>query len=149
MVAADGSQRLRQAISYNHVQTDGMDEFFNEGADSGTCRWEEMGILQSQFFTNQREYGTVHHFILHMERQRWLLAKTEIFNIMLAAHTQRMFKQLALYSTGMFNLVHHTHIYLFPEAWHSGHTGWMGLAHGLLHLLWIGIHYQSGTSIHT
>ena len=47
MVTADGSQRLRQTVANYHINTDGMDEFFNKGTYCSTCRREEMSILKS------------------------------------------------------------------------------------------------------
>ena len=53
VVARNGSQRLRQAIAYHHVNADGMDEFFDMSRHGSTCRGEEMGILQAQLLTHQ------------------------------------------------------------------------------------------------
>ena len=64
MVAADGGQRLGESVAHNHIDANGMDEFFNIRTDGSTCRGEEMGVLQSQFLTHQREDGTVQHLVL-------------------------------------------------------------------------------------
>ena len=104
-----------------------------------------MGILESQLLAYQREDGTVQHLIFKMQGHRGLLATTEVFDVMLATYCQCMIEQLTLHSTGMFYLIHHTHIDLFPEAGHCRHTGGMRLTHGLLHLLRMGINNHRST----
>ena len=74
MVARNGGKRFRQTIAHNHIYPDGMDEFLYMRTYCRTCRREEMGILQTQFLTDEGEDGTVEHLILQMECQRGLLA---------------------------------------------------------------------------
>ena len=145
MVAGDGGKRLRQTIAHNHVNADGMDEFLHMGTDRGTCRGEEMRILQTQFLTNEGEDGTVQHLILQMECHRRFLTEAQIFDVMLASNGKGMLEEFTLHGAGMVYLVHHPHVHLLPETGDTGHTGGMRLTHRLLHLLRMGVHDQCRT----
>ena len=84
-----------------------------------------------------------------MECHRRFLALAEIFDVMTTAHAECMLEQLALHSTRVLYLVHHTHIDLLPETGNGRHTGRMGIAHGLLHLLRMRIDNHTCSGIHT
>ena len=108
-----------------------------------------MGILQTQFLTNQREDGTIQHLIFQMKCHGWFLALAEILDIMTTTNIESMQKQFTLNGTGMLYLVHHTHIDLLPETGDGRHTGGMCVAHGLLYLLRMGVDYHTCSGIHT
>ena len=145
MVTTDGCQRLGETITYYHINTDGMDEFFHMSTHGSTCRGEEMGILQSQFFTNKREHSAVEHLILQMECHRRFLTQAQILDIMLSTYGEGMLEEFTLHGTGMLYLIHHTHIHLLPKTGHTRHTSRMSLPHRLLHLLRMGVHYHRST----
>ena len=98
-------------------------------AHRSACRREEMGILQAQLLTYQREDGTVQHLVFQMQGNRRFLAQAEIFDVMLMTYAQRMLKEFTLHGAGMLYLVHDAHVDLLPEAGHCRHTGGMCLAH--------------------
>ena len=108
-----------------------------------------MGILQTQFFTHQRENGTVQHLIFQVQRYGWLLATAEVVDVMTATYRQGVLEQAALHGTGMLYLVHDTHINLLPETGYGRHTGGMCLAHRLLHLLWMRVDNHPCSGIQT
>ena len=145
MVTAYRCQRLRQTIADNHIDSDGMDKFLDMSGNGCASSGEEMSVLQTQFLTNQREHGAVQHLILQVQGYRWFLATTDVFDVMLATDIVSMHKELTLYGTGMFYLIHHTHVDLLPETGYCRHTSGMGLTHGLLHLLRMGIDNHRGT----
>ena len=60
-----------------------------------------------------------------------------------------MFEESALHGAGMVNLIHDTHIDLFPEAGDGRHTGGMCLAHRLLDILWMGVDNHGGSLRHS
>ena len=60
-----------------------------------------------------------------------------------------MHKEFALNGTGVFYLVHHTHVDLLPETGNSRHTRRMGVTHGLLYLLRMCIDNHAGSGIET
>ena len=145
MVTTNSSQTFRQAIAHNHIYTDRMDKFFHFRIHCGTSCGEEMGILQTQFLTNQREYRLVEHLVFQMQCQRWTLPFRQIVDIMLLSYMEGMVKQLTFGCIRFLNFLFYTHKHLFPEARHTRHTGRMGLFHRLLHFQRIGVHNQSGT----
>ena len=55
-----------------------------------------------------------------------------------------MLEQPALHAAARLDLLHHAHIYLLPEAGHTGHAGRVGILHRLLHLLRVGVDDKPG-----
>ena len=115
MVAADGSQTLRQAIAHHHINTNRMNKFLHFGIDCCACRREEMSPFQTQFLSYQREHRLIQHLVFQMKSQRRALTLRQIVDIMTLTHTQRMQEQLTLRSIGLLYLLQHTHIHLLPE----------------------------------
>ncbi len=74
MVTTDRGQTLCQTIAHNHVDADAVYELLDVGTDGSTCRGEEVGILQSQLLTHQREDGTVEYLVLQVQCHGRLLA---------------------------------------------------------------------------
>ena len=62
-----------------------------------------------------------------------------------AAYGQRIAEQLALHGVGPVYLLLHAGVHFLPEARHGAHARGVGLAHGVLHLERVGVHYEPGS----
>ena len=129
MVTANCGQTLCKTIAYNHVYTYGMHKLLYLRIYSSTCRWEEMGILKSQFLANKREDGLIDHLILQMQSQWRTLAFGDIVDIMFLTNLQGMSKQRTLGGICLLYLFEDSNIHLLPETGNRRHTCRMSLLH--------------------
>ena len=126
-----------------------MHKFLYVWRYSRTGSGEDVGIGETEFLAHYAEQCLVDSLIFQMEHKGRSLATAQILDIMLATHAKSVLEYLALQSSGIVNLLHHTRIYLLPESRHRRHTRRMRLSHRLLHLLRIGVYNHPCTHRHT
>ena len=95
-----------------------MYEFLHMWRYGGTGRWEDVGIGETEFLAHNAEQCLVDGLIFEMEHQRRALATAQILDVVLAAHSKGVVEYLALQSSGIVYLLHHTGIHLLPESGH-------------------------------
>ena len=122
-----------------------MDEFLNFGRHIGTCCWEDIRFDKSHGLAHKAQDSLVNNLIFQCQWQWRTLGMTEIFNIVLAAHRQRIGKHLFLHSTRAVNLILDSLVYFLPKPRHRRHTCGVCLPHRVLYLLGIGIDDYLGT----
>ena len=140
MIARHCGQTLGKAIAYDHIQPDGMHEFFDFGRHGSTGGREYIGLFESELFTDNAQNRPVQHLILKHQRQRRTLSFTQIVYIMPLSNGQSMVEKFLLNAAGTVHSVFYSNINLLPEARYTRHTCRVCFPHRLLYLLWIGIH---------
>ena len=128
MVVAHRGETLRQTVAHHHIDADAVDKLLHLRRHIGTCRREEVRILQAQLLAHQREHRLVHHLIFHCQSERRTLATAQVFNVVFMTYGKGMLEKLTLRGTGIFNLRLHADIHLFPETGHATHTRGIRLA---------------------
>ena len=107
MDVAHRGQTLRQSVAHHHEDADAEDELLHIWRHIRTGRREEIWIHQTQLLAHQREDRLIHHLVFH---------------VMLAAYSQGVFEQFALYGARILNLRFHPDIHLLPKAGYTTHT---------------------------
>lgn len=74
MVARHGCEALGESIAYYHLQSYGVDEFFNLWRDIGSGSGEDVGIGETQLLAHETQHGVVEHLVLQLKWQRHTLA---------------------------------------------------------------------------
>ena len=117
-----------------------MDKLLNLWGDEGSGGGEEMGVLNAKLAAYKREDYLVHELVLHAQGERRPLPTAQILYVMTPAYGDGLVEELLLHGAGMLYLVHDADIDFLPESRHGAHARRVGLTHGLLHLVRVGVY---------